>query len=55
MELLADPESEEGTEGLEQWKLLPQLKDIPERILKTLPLSAMFQLNNALAKEQKSS
>ena len=35
------------------WRLLPQLKDIPESLLKKLPLSAMFQLNSALAKENK--
>ena len=59
MELLVDPdtrESDEEVEGLELWKLLPQLKDhIPEHLLKKMPLSAVFQLNNALAKEQKTS
>ena len=53
---LADPgeqdsEAEDG--GLELWRLLPQLKDIPETLLKKMPLSAMFMLNNALAKEKK--
>ena len=48
-------ESDKEAEGLELWKLLPQLRDIPENILKKLPLSAVFQLNNALAKEQKTS
>ena len=56
---LADPdeddESEEEGDELELWKLLPQLRDLPEAILKKLPLSAMFQLNTALAKEKKSS
>ena len=54
---LADPDGEEDTEEecdkLELWRLLPQLKDIPESLLKKLPLSAMFQLNTALAKENK--
>ena len=47
---LADPgedESEGEEEGLELWRLLPQLKDIPETLLRKIPLSAMFQLNNA--------
>ena len=34
-------------DGLELWRLLPQLKDIPETLLRKIPLSAMFQLNNA--------
>ena len=58
VELLVDPdmrESDEEVEGLELWKLLPQLKDIPEHLLKKMPLSAVFMLNNALAKEQKTS
>ena len=54
---LADPDEEEDSEEegeeLELWRLLPQLKDIPESLLKKLPLSAMFQLNTALAKENK--
>ena len=28
------------------WKLLPQLKGVPENFLEKLPLSAMFQLKN---------
>ena len=35
------------------WWLLPQLKKVPEAFLKKLPLNAMFQLNNALAEEVK--
>ena len=35
------------------WKLLPQLKGVPENFLEKLPLSAMFQLNSALQKERK--
>ena len=51
---LADPEEgsseEEFEEGTEQqlWRLLPQLKDMPEHFLKMLPVSTMFQLNAAL-------
>ena len=58
---LADPEEgsseEEFEEGTEQqlWRLLPQLKDMPEHFLKKLPVSAMFQLNVALQKEKKCS
>ena len=35
------------------WKLLPQLKGVPENFLEKRPLSAMFQLNSALQKERK--
>ena len=54
---IADPDEEDGSEEdggkLELWKLLPQLKELPEAWLKKLPISAMFQLNTALAKENK--
>ena len=55
---MADPDDEEddsdGEGGeLELWRLLPQLKVLPEAMLKKLPLSAMFQLNAALTKEKK--
>ena len=55
---MADPDKEEddsdGEGGeLELWRLLPQLKVLPEAMLKKLPLSAMFQLNAALTKEKK--
>ena len=55
---IADPDDEddseeEGGEDLELWRLLPQLRDIPESLLRKLPVSAMFQLNTALAKEKK--
>ena len=57
VESLADPEdqdSEEEESGeLELWKLLPQLRDLPEALLRKLPMSAMFQLNTALLKEKK--
>ena len=48
-----EDESEDDSGELELWRLLPQLKDLPEAWLKKLPLSAMFQLNTALAKENK--
>ena len=58
---VADPDeargsdSEEGGEDLQLWRLLPQLKELPESLLRKLPMDAMFQLNSALAKEKKSS
>ena len=57
-DVLQDPDAEEedsDEEGgeLQLWRLLPQLKNLPEALLKKLPVSAMFQLNNALAKEKK--
>ena len=57
-EHMADPDvlsSDEEGDKLQLWRLLPQLRDIPETLLKKMPMSAMFQLNNALAKEKKSS
>ena len=49
-----DQESEEDRdEELELWKLLPQLRDLPEAMVKKLPMSAMFHLNAALSKEKK--
>ena len=50
---MEDSEDESG--DLELWRLLPQLKDLPEALLRKLPVSAMFQLNTALAKEKKTS
>jgi len=56
---LEDPDEEEdeeegsGEDDWQLWKLLPHLNGLPEKMLKNLPLSAMFQLNNALGKEQK--
>ena len=53
-----DPEEDESdmeSEDLELWKLLPQLKDLPESLVKKLPMTALFQLNSALAKERKTS
>ena len=47
-----ETEEEDGAE-LALWKLLPQLRDIPESLLKKLPMEAMFQLNAALGKEKK--
>ena len=56
---IADPDSMEDSEdesgNLELWRLLPQLKELPEALLRKLPVSAMFQLNAALAKEKKTS
>ena len=49
-----DPEQEDSdmeSEDLELWKLLPQLKDLPETLVRKLPISVLFQLNSALAKE----
>ena len=43
------------SEDLELWKLLPQLEDLPETLVRKLPISALFQLNSALAKERKTS
>ena len=48
-------DSEEEDSELELWRLLPQLKELPETFLRKLPLSEVFQLNTALAKEKKSS
>ena len=56
---LADPdgsddmEEGQGTDGFQLWRLLPHLQGLPEDMLYKLPLSAMFQLNTALGKEQK--
>ena len=55
---MVDPDvlsSDEEGDELQLWRLLPQLRDIPETLLKKMPMSAMFHLNNALAKEKKSS
>ena len=49
-----EPEEDDEAGNMELWRLLPQLKNIPEALLRKLPLSAMFQLNNALVKEKKS-
>ena len=51
-----DADSDEemtGEANAEIWKLLPQLHGVPEATLKKLPLSAIFQLSNALAKSSK--
>jgi hypothetical protein len=36
------------------WKMLPALKDIPAEMLRSLPLSTVLQLNDALARESRS-
>jgi hypothetical protein len=41
------------TYNLEIWRLLPHVKDLPQEMVRQLPLSALFQLNAALAKESK--
>lgn len=48
-----DEEDDSQGEDLKVWRLLPHLKDLPEAMLKKLPLSAIFQLNAAMAKESK--
>jgi len=59
MESMADPGEDDlemsTGEQMEIWRLLPHLQGLSESILKKLPLSAMFQLNSALAKDQKNS
>lgn len=54
---MTDPDEEDdqvlGEEGSEIWKLLPQLQNVPESTLRKLPLSAIFQLSNALTKSSK--
>ena len=53
-----DPDEEEEVEEdeeIEIWKLLPHLKSVPEKMLKKLDVSAILQLNSALAKESKNS
>ena len=53
-EASADPEDDdkmnvENSEAeLQIWRLLPQLKSLPESLLGKIPLTAMFQLNTAL-------
>ena len=53
--MMVDPgeESDEDREQMEIWRLLPHLQGLPEAMLKKLPLTAVFQLNSALAKDQK--
>ena len=56
-DMLVDPDKDDdlsdSSNELQLWKLLPQLKELPEAFVKKLLLSAMFQLNSALAKERK--
>jgi len=48
---VADPGEEDmdmtSSEQLAIWKLLPHLQNLPEAMLRKLPLTAMFQLNSA--------
>ena len=55
-----DPDLEEDevmvsdvSEELQIWRLLPQLRSLPESLVSRLPLATMFQLNSALQKEKK--
>ena len=48
-----DAGEESGEEDWQLWRLLLHLQHLPEQMLKKLPLAAIFQLNNALGKEQK--
>ena len=50
---LEEDVSDGETDELELWRLLPQLKDLPETWVKKLPMSALFQLKSALAKDRK--
>ena len=52
---LEEDVSDGETDELELWRLLPQLKDLPETWVKKLPMSALFQLKSALAKDRKTS
>ena len=57
-ESIADPGEDDSWNGatsqqMEIWKLLPHLQGLPEAMLRKLPLNAVFQLNSALAKDQK--
>jgi hypothetical protein len=45
---------QESADPLEIWRMLPALKDLPEAMLRQLPRTEIFQLNAALAREQKS-
>lgn len=53
-----DPDDAEDSEVRDEtkaeiWQLLPHLQGVPEATLRKLPMSALFQLNNALAKSSK--
>ena len=50
---MSEDETLEDEAKVEIWSLLPQLKNVPQSTLKKLPLSAIFQLSNALAKNSK--
>lgn len=47
-------QSSSGDELMEIWRLLPNLKDLPEGLLRKLTPEAVFQLNSALGKDLKS-
>ena len=48
-----EDEGSSGESNSEIWRLLPHLQSVPEATLKKLPLAAIFQLSNALAKSSK--
>jgi hypothetical protein len=47
------PTTTQQASHMEIWKLLPHVKQLPVDLVSRLPLSAIFQLNSALAKESK--
>jgi hypothetical protein len=56
LQSIEDPDesmSGEGGGSAEIWKLLPHLSGVAESTLRSLPLSAIFQLNLALQRESK--
>lgn len=55
MVLEATPEAGSMSSLFEVWRLLPQLKGLPEDLLRRMPTSVVFQLNAALQKESKHS
>jgi hypothetical protein len=52
---MRDPDSSHSQTGIADygsiWRLLPALKDVPNELLRSLPLSTVLQLNEALARE----
>jgi hypothetical protein len=52
-EVLTTPNVKQNASQIEIWKLLPHVRQLPEDLVSRLPLSALFQLNTALAKESK--
>jgi hypothetical protein len=52
---MRDPDTSHSQTGIADygsiWRLLPALKDVPNELLRSLPLSTVLQLNEALARE----